>query len=74
MTRNLGRFDRLARASAGGVLVFCAALAPMSVTVRILAFGAPAAYMLFTALKGSCLGYRLMGVSSCPISKAPQRP
>lgn len=43
--------------------------APLSLTVRVLALGMGGAYMLWSALAGTCLGYRLMGVSTCPIDK-----
>jgi len=30
------------------------------------ALGITAVYLLFTALWGTCLGYRMLGLSSCP--------
>jgi hypothetical protein len=37
--------------------------------VRLAAFSLPAVYLLFTAVAGSCLGYRLMGKSTCPAAR-----
>ena len=69
MTQNLGTKDRILRAVAVLPLSFCAVLAPLPGWIRIVALGAPAVYLLFTALAGSCLGYTLMGRSSCSIPK-----
>jgi hypothetical protein len=68
MEKNLGRADRLARVVAASLLVLCAALAPLPFAARggALAMGL---YMLATALAGTCLGYRLMGFRSCPLSE-----
>lgn len=66
MTRNVGSFDRIARAATAAALATCSFLAPLSLGTRLAAFAIPAVYLLFTALKGTCLGYRLMGRSSCP--------
>jgi len=41
-------------------------LAPLPLVVRVPAFGVLGAYMLVTALAGTCLGYKLMGRSTCP--------
>jgi hypothetical protein len=70
MTRNVGNIDRVARSIAVLPLIACSFLAPLPLATRIIAFAVPAAYMLFTALKGTCLGYRLMGKSTCPASEA----
>jgi hypothetical protein len=52
-------------------LAACGVMAPFSLPLRLPAFGLPALYMLFTVLSGTCLGYRLMGKSTCPASKDP---
>jgi hypothetical protein len=70
MPRNVGNRDRLVRTLAVLPLAACSVMAPFSLPLRLLAFGLPALYMLFTVLSGTCLGYRLMGKSTCPASKA----
>jgi hypothetical protein len=70
MPQNLGTFDRAARLVAALPLAVCAFLAPLGALVRGLAFGAPAIYLVATGLGGVCLGYRLMGKSSCPAPRA----
>jgi hypothetical protein len=67
MKRNVGNTERLFRAVGALVLATCAVMAPLPLGIRVVAFGTLGAYMLFTALAGSCLGYTLMGRSSCPI-------
>jgi hypothetical protein len=44
-----------------------ALVTPFSFAVRVLVFGGTGAYMLMTALSGTCLGYRMMGLSTCPL-------
>lgn len=68
MKRNVGSWDRWIRAGAGVAMLVCSVMAPFSLTIRALALGAPGVYMLFTALAGTCFGYRLMGRSTCPVS------
>jgi hypothetical protein len=70
MTRNVGTRDRLGRAVASMPLLMCALMAPLPLGARLLGFGAPAAYLLVTAAAGRCLGYRLLGRSTCPVTKA----
>lgn len=65
MTRNVGSFDRLLRLLAALALAAGAALAPWPLATRLLALGLPALYMLFTAARGLCFGYLLMGKSTC---------
>ncbi len=64
MKRNVGNAERVMRALAAAALVTCAVLAPLALEVRL---GVLGAYLLFTALAGSCLGYRLTGRSTCAI-------
>jgi hypothetical protein len=66
MIRNLGTLDRLARLVAALPLFVCSVMAPLPLAARVAAFALPACYMILTALAGSCLGYRLMGRSTCP--------
>jgi hypothetical protein len=65
MTRNLGTIDRVLRVLGALVLMAAAVLAPLSLTTRLLAFAAPAVYILFTAGAGLCLGYAMLGRSTC---------
>jgi hypothetical protein len=67
MTQNLGRADRAARAISAIPLVMCGVLAPLSLELRLAAFVAPAVYLLATAIAGTCLGYRLLGRSTCAV-------
>lgn len=68
MQKNVGRLDRVGRGVAALVMATCAVMAPLPIALRIAALAIPALYMAFTALRGTCLGYRLMGVSTCPVS------
>jgi hypothetical protein len=70
MKANVGTIDRVARGIGALVMATCAVMAPLPLTVRVAALALPAVYVAFTALRGTCLGYRLMGVSTCPVSKA----
>jgi hypothetical protein len=70
MKRNVGTADRLARGIGALGMFTCAMMAPLSLGVRLAAFSLPAVYLLFTALAGTCLGYRLMGKSTCPAPRS----
>jgi hypothetical protein len=67
MRKNVGNWDRAARAIAALMMATCAVMAPLPLPVRIAALGLPAVYVALTALAGTCLGYRLMGRSTCPV-------
>ncbi|MCY1019793.1 YgaP family membrane protein [Pyxidicoccus sp. MSG2] len=67
MTRNVGNVDRTLRAVAAVGLGVCAVAAPVDGWMRGL-MAAQGLYFLGTALAGTCLGYRLMGRSTCPVS------
>ncbi|AGC47032.1 hypothetical protein MYSTI_05756 [Myxococcus stipitatus DSM 14675] len=67
MKRNVGNLERLFRALGGVGLLVCAVMAPLPLAFRLAACGGLGVYMLFTALAGSCLGYALMGRSTCPL-------
>ena len=69
MTKNLATWDRAGRGTAALLMATCAVMAPLPLVVRVAALALPAAYMLFTAMRGTCLGYRMMGLSTCPVSK-----
>jgi hypothetical protein len=70
MTRNVGTVDRLARAIVALGMFTGAVTAPLSLGVRLAAFLLPAVVLMFTALSGRCLGYRLMGKSTCPAPRS----
>ncbi len=70
MTKNVGSWDRIARAVAASLMTTCAVMAPLPLLARLGLFALPAIYMAFTALLGSCVGYRLMGRSTCPVADA----
>ena len=67
MKQNVGRIDRIARAVMGLGLVAAGALAPVPMTVRVVAFGAMGGYLLIAALSGRCVGYHLLGKSTCSL-------
>ncbi len=66
MTRNLGSLDRILRVSGAMAAAVYAVTGPFSLAIRLGVFAATAVYLLATALVGTCLGYRLMGKSTCP--------
>ncbi|WP_437739394.1 YgaP-like transmembrane domain [Sorangium sp. So ce302] len=66
MKRNVGTQDRLLRVLGGLGLLTCAWAAPLPLAARLSAFGLAGVYVMFTALSGTCLGYALLGRSTCP--------
>lgn len=64
---NVGKSDRLVRLVSAIALLSCAVMAPFPLAVRVGAMALPGLYLLATAAFGSCLGYRLMGRSTCPV-------
>lgn len=69
MTKNLGNRDRALRVLAALLMVTCAFMAPLPPFTRLALFGGMGAYLLLTALAGTCFGYMLMGKSTCPIER-----
>ncbi len=69
MKQNAATWDRLLRATTGIAMLAGALLAPLPLLARVLALGGGGAYLLGSALVGTCLGYRLMGISTCPVEK-----
>ena len=67
---NLGNADRLARVAGSLALFAAAVLAPVPLIAQV-AMGASGLYMLGTSLVGTCLGYKLVGASTCPVAKSP---
>jgi hypothetical protein len=48
-------------------MLVCSVLAPLPLLVRVLGFAVTGTYLLLSAWLGSCLGYRLLGKSSCGV-------
>lgn len=69
MTKNVGPGDRIARGLAAAGLGLCAIWAPLPFWLRIAGLGFNALYLGYTALSGTCVGYRLMGRSTCPVEQ-----
>ncbi len=66
MRKNLAGWDRGLRVFAAIVLAGVALAGPLTTTWRLV-LGGKAVYLLLSALVGTCLGYRLMGRSTCPV-------
>jgi hypothetical protein len=73
MVHNLGSADRSARVVAAVALFAAAVAAPVPVLAQ-LALALTGVYMVGTSLVGTCLGYKLIGVSTCPIKQQRLRP
>ena len=67
MKKNVSNRERALRALAGGGMLVGSIMAPLPWLVRVVAFGGGGVYVLATALVGTCLGYRMMGISTCPV-------
>ena len=65
MIRNVGHADRWLRAVAGTLMLACGIMAPLSLELRVALLLIPGVYVLFTAMSGWCMGYRLMGRTTC---------
>jgi hypothetical protein len=68
MKQNLGSLDRVLRGLGALAMIVSGVLVPAHEAVR-LGLGLTGVYLAFTALAGSCLGYRLMGRSTCPLER-----
>jgi hypothetical protein len=69
MKQNTATWDRALRALAGVAVLICSVFAPLPLLVRAGALGATGAYLLLSAAFGSCLGYKMMGISTCRIDR-----
>ena len=67
MKQNAATWDRAARLVLGVSMLVGAVFAPLPLLARILALAAGGVYMLGTALVGTCLGYKMIGISTCPV-------
>ncbi len=63
---NLSKADRIVRVVGAIGFFVAAALAPVPFAAQ-LALGATGLYVLGTSLVGTCLGYKLIGASTCPV-------
>ena len=68
MKQNTATWDRGLRVVTAIAMLSGAVFAPLPLLARVLALGGGALYMLGTALAGTCLGYRLRGISTCPVT------
>jgi predicted lysophospholipase L1 biosynthesis ABC-type transport system permease subunit len=68
MTRNMGTWDRLVRGLVVAPLAVIASVAVGIGSVLGIILLVVAAIMVATALVGSCPLYRLIGLSTCPVS------
>ena len=64
--KNLGTADRIGRIVASLAMVIAAVALPWPGVIRLPVFLGLAGYMIMTSVAGTCLGYKLMGYSTCP--------
>ena len=69
MKKNVGAVERWFRGFTGLALLVCSGIGPFPLVVRLTVFGAMGSYLLFTAVAGTCFGYRLMGLSTCRLER-----
>jgi hypothetical protein len=65
--KNVGTADRVVRAAGAIVALVCAVVAPLPLAVRVLALGGVGVYLTATVFFGRCLGYRVLGRSTCSV-------
>jgi hypothetical protein len=68
MNKNVGPIDRMIRAVVALTALIAGLVAPVPMAARV-GLGGSGVYLLLTALAGTCLGYRLMGLSTCPTAR-----
>jgi hypothetical protein len=69
MKPNVGTADRVLRALVGIAMLVCSVVLPLSIIARAAVFGGMGVYLVLTSLVGSCLGYRLLRRSTCPVER-----
>ena len=69
MKQSAASCDRILRAIAGLTMITSSFLVPLPLLVRVLALGFGGVYMVATTLVGTCLFYKLMGLSTCPVQQ-----
>ncbi len=67
MNHNVGSLDRTIRGIAGIAMASSAFVLPLPFPALGVALGAMGGYLVLTALFGRCLGYRMMGRSTCAL-------
>lgn len=68
MSKNLGNLDRTMRV-VGAIVSFVLAFTLPVPLIAQIAIGLNGVYLLGSSLVGTCLGYKLIGVSTCPIKQ-----
>ena len=66
MSQNLGNADRVARVLAAIALFAASVVVPMPVMAQV-GLALTGVYVIGSSLVGTCLGYKLIGVSTCPV-------
>ena len=65
---NLGNADRTIRAIAAVAMLIASFTTPVPLMAAV-GLAVTGVYMIGTSLVGTCLGYKLIGVSTCPIKQ-----
>lgn len=68
LNQNLGNADRAIRAIAGSAMLIASFVSPVPLMAAA-GLALTGVYMIGTSLVGTCLGYKLIGVSTCPIKQ-----
>ena len=68
MKQNVGSWDRVLRGLGAVAMIGSAVVIPMQPPLAW-ALGLSGVYVFLTALFGSCLGYRLIGRSTCSLER-----
>ena len=68
LNQNLGNVDRALRAIAAVALLIASIIAPLPLMAAV-GLALTGVYMIGTSLVGTCIGYKLIGVSTCPIKQ-----
>ena len=66
MKHNVGSLDRILRLLLGIAMLVSIVVVHLSLPIASV-IGVTGGYILLTGLAGSCLGYRMMGRSTCPM-------
>lgn len=66
MNQNLGNADRIARILVAIAGLLAVVATPLALAVKVV-IALNVLYLVGSSLVGTCLGYKLIGVSTCPI-------
>jgi len=66
---NTASWDRALRALAGAAMLAASIVGSWPTLAHVIGLGVGGGYMLGSGLLGTCLGYKLMGVSTCPLER-----